>query len=206
MTQEIPNTNPETPPTGDQPKAFTQEQLNAIIAERVKRAEAGVLKDLGVENAEQGKALISSAKSVEEANKTELEKATTAQAQLQARIAQLEAESAQKDETNRALIRDSALKAAVQEENPVDVDAVMLLVQRGDTSKFLTEEGKADEAVIKAAVDQLKKDKPTLFTVEQRKPDYRGFPSAADMGNPTPDADAAAEARKRLALSVNNRG
>ncbi|MBI5954367.1 MAG: hypothetical protein HY865_22145 [Chloroflexi bacterium] len=71
----------ETPPEGDKPKGktFTQEELDALFAQRATQARnsalADLFKELGVESADALKAVIKSAKDADDAQKSELQKA-----------------------------------------------------------------------------------------------------------------------------------
>jgi len=71
----------ETPPEGDKPKGktFTQEELDALFAQRATQARNSAMtelfKELGVENADSLKAVITKAKEADDAQKSELQKA-----------------------------------------------------------------------------------------------------------------------------------
>ena len=75
--------NPEPKEPVDEPK-FTQEQVNAITAAEKRKNIAGVYKGLGFESEEDAKAFIEKYREQEENNKSELEKANSTIAKLEA--------------------------------------------------------------------------------------------------------------------------
>jgi hypothetical protein len=79
--------------TGDAGKAYTQDQLDQMFAERAKRAEdkarADLLKDLGVETPEAAKDLLKKQKEADDAQKSELQKAADQAAKAQKDLAEL---------------------------------------------------------------------------------------------------------------------
>lgn len=79
---------------GKKGKTLTQEAVNALIKERVERAEASatnkLLQDLGIGSVDDLKSLVTNARKTQDANKTELEKAQEKLAQTQSDLADRE--------------------------------------------------------------------------------------------------------------------
>lgn len=107
------DTNPPNPPgpgAGEEKKAFTQAELDALFAQRGKQGasqrEKELLEALGVATLEEAKAQLATAKQVEEAQKTELQKAQDAAAKEKAR--------ADKAEEDRKVAEAKALETALR--------------------------------------------------------------------------------------------
>lgn len=95
-------------------KTFTQEQLDAIVADRAKRAEESALKkhyeSLGVKDESELAALVKAQRDADAKNKTELQKATDDAAKAKAEVDKVKAEADLKlSEANKRLL-DSEIK------------------------------------------------------------------------------------------------
>ena len=145
---------------------FTQSQLNAIIADRLKNTKNNVesefLKTLGVEDLEAAAAMIKQANAAKEAEMSEVEKL---QAELEkARQAQDAAEAlanktlAEMDET---LLQSAIFAKSGEFNDPVDV---WLHVDRSKIEK--SEDGQYTG--IEDAIDALKESKPYLLKDENK--------------------------------------
>lgn len=145
-----------TPPTGgapaqggagtpnpEAPKTFTQEDLDRIIAERLRRATPADYEDLKAKAAEYDKA--------KEAEKTELEKAQAARERAEAKANEAEARA------NATLVK-AAIMTEASAQGAVDPEVVIALLA-GDAT--ITVEGDAVKGA-KEAVKALLKDKPYL--------------------------------------------
>lgn len=109
-------TPPPTPPPGgadDPVRTFKQSELDHLFAERARQAQGkavtDLLKDLGVEKADDLKAFIQKAKDAENASKTELQKL---QDQLAAKDKEISTAKTERD-TALATATDRLMKAAV---------------------------------------------------------------------------------------------
>ncbi len=130
-------------PNPEAPRTFTQEDVDRIIAERLRRATPPDYDDLKAKAAEYDKA--------KEAEKTELEKAQAARERAEAKAKEAEARA------NATLIR-AAIMTEAAAQGAVDPDVVIALLA-GDAS--ITVEGDAVKGA-KEAVKALLKDKPYL--------------------------------------------
>ena len=91
-------------------KTFTQEDVNALISRESKKAIEKVLKDMGVENAENAKEGLTKLKEIQDGQKTEVEK-------LQAKITEFETgDSTAKTELETANNKLAMLEAGI----PID--------------------------------------------------------------------------------------
>ncbi|MBK8467737.1 MAG: hypothetical protein IPL32_18135 [Chloracidobacterium sp.] len=163
-------------------KTFTQEELDALFAQRAKQAGNSALtdlfKELGVENADSLKAVITKAKEADDANKTELQKALdkvtatekafadqkiahdTAIAELSKRILDSEIKIAAGNEVKDKdgnVLRPRAL--------PDALDVVLLGISR---SEIVQKENAYSG--IEEALAVLFKSKPFLFEAETEPP------------------------------------
>jgi hypothetical protein len=183
--------NDNNPPEGDNKpkgKTFTQEELDAMFTQRATQAKTSALselfKEVGVDNADALRAIITKAKEADDAQKSELQKAqdkaTTAEktiadqksahesamAELEKRILDTEikiaAGSEVKDKDGKVL-RPRALADAL--------DVIQISIARKDIVK-------KDEAYtgIEEALDALFKAKPFLFEAEQAQ-NFKGSPT-----------------------------
>lgn len=181
------------------PKTFTQEQLNAILKERLDKAESAatkrILEALGVDSLDAVKTAVTSAKTAEEANQTELQKlqkkidaVTLAHTQAQARIDAFE----QKEKIG---IRNAAISKKLVEANATNAEDLLILlsVKNADlVDAALTAEGKADEKAIEALVAKAQAEYSGSFA--SKAP---GSPSNARGKAPTND-----EAKQRGAFAT----
>jgi guanyl-specific ribonuclease Sa len=130
------------------PVTFTQDQLDAILKDRLERAttktKADLLAELGIEDAATAKKTLAEAQAAREAQMSELEKA-------QAQIADLEAQSAQakieaeaiKAQADEALLRAAIISQAGNFNDPADawsfVDRTKIEAQKDGTYKGIDE-------------------------------------------------------------------
>lgn len=173
---------PETPDAtaADAGQSFTQAQLDAIIAERLKRAKESntqeLLQTLGVEDLDTATKAIKEAAAAKQAQMSELEKAQAEVAAANEKAAKVEAEAkAIKATAEEALLRAAVMSAATMFNDASDawlhIDRSRIEVQADGTYKGIDE---AIKAVIEA--------KPYLARQGQQP----------NLGTPTP-------ARKRIA-------
>lgn len=184
-------------PDGDKPKGktFTQEELDALFAQRATQAKTSALSDLfkeiGVENADTLKALITKAKEADDAQKSELQKAQDKAALAEKTLAeQKTAQDAALAELEKRILNTEIKITAGSEITDKDgkvirpraradaLDAILLIVERRDIVK-------KDEAYtgIEEALDALFKAKPFLFEAEQAQP-FKGSPADTKLRKP----------------------
>ena len=162
------NSNPgQTPPTtppdpnADPVRQFKQSELDHLFAERARQAQGkalgDLLKDLGVEKADDLKAIIARAREHENANKTALEKAQADSADWQKKFAAIQAERDQaiaqfKESTRRSAVLAEATKQNFRDDALDDVWRVL------DPSKLSEKDGAL--AGVEDAVKAIAKAKP----------------------------------------------
>lgn len=155
MTQPDQNQQPApvTPPVTEQ--KFTQEQVNAILAEEKRKTLAKF------EGFDDIKAKAAKFEEIEAQNATELEKATKKAAD--------EARAEMSTLTNKQLVRAEvkAAAAALGFHNPA-IAATQLADKFGNVK--VSDSGDVDEAAVKALVEQLAKDEPYLVKTDSGRP------------------------------------
>lgn len=153
MTQPDPTQQPA--PSPSEPKTFTQDQVNTILAEEKRKVLAKF------DGFDELKAKAARFDEIEAQNATELEKAVKKAAD--------EARADMTDTTNKRLVRAEvkAAAAALGFHNPA-IAATQL------SDKFagvkVSDTGDVDEAAVKALVEQLAKDEPYLVKTDIGRP------------------------------------
>lgn len=167
-------------PGEPQGKVYTQEQLDAMFAERAKQAKGSALNDLfkeiGVENAEALKTIITKAKELDDAQKTELQKlqdkATTAEKAIADQKATYEAtiESLNKRVLDTEIkiaagseIKDKDGKVTRPKFRADALDVVLLRIARKEIA-----EKDGNYTGIEEALGLLAKEKPFLLEAESQ--------------------------------------
>lgn len=185
-------------PDGDnkpKSKTFTQEELDAMFAQRATQAKTSALselfKELGVENANSLKAVIKAAKDADDAQKTQLQKAQDKAATAEKALAdQKTAQDAALAELEKRILNTEIKVTAGSEVTDKDgkvtrpraradaLDVVLLSIERKDIVK-------KDEAYtgIEEALDALYKAKPFLFEAEQAQT-FKGSPTDTKSRKP----------------------
>lgn len=130
------------------PITFTQEQLDAIVKERLVRAtaktETDLLAELGIEDAATAKKTLAEAEAVKVAQMSELEKAQAETAEAQAQAAQATTEAAAiKAQADEALLKAAIVSQAGDFNDPMDawsfIDKSKIEVQEDGTYKGIDE-------------------------------------------------------------------
>lgn len=132
-------------------KAYSQDELNRMFAERSSQAERSLLKKLGFEDFEKAEAILRKARERDESEKSELQKAQERAAQLEK-----ERESWQGRQKETAAQYDVALKAAKL--GIVDPDAAWKLLDKSALQYDADDNPSNTEQLLQA----LLKDKPYL--------------------------------------------
>lgn len=176
----------------EEEKKRKQEELDKQFADRAKRAaeaeRAKLLKELGVTDPEQAKALLKTAREVEEKTKSETEKSEARAKAAEAAKEKAEAESKAKlDEANKKLLDSeiwtNAMTAVTDKDGKITRAAfrkeakqeVLLLIDRAKI-----EEKDGEYAGVDKALSELAKAKPYLLT---EKPESRkGTPPEGGAG------------------------
>lgn len=134
---------------------FTQDALNAMMADRAQQAKRSILKDIGIEDVDTLKAMVSEYKEIEakrvaaeDAQKTELQKMQE----------QLEATRRIADEREAAIAKLKVETAITRLAPTKDVpnDRIEALLKLMDLSKLLADNGVTDETIGKALDETLK--------------------------------------------------
>jgi hypothetical protein len=152
VTQPDPN---QPAPPATETKSFTQEQVNAILAEEKRKTLAKF------EGFDDLKSKAARFDEIEAQNATELEKATKKAAD--------EARADMTAKTNIRLIGAEAKAAAAAMGFNDPADAVIQLRDKFSGIK-VTDDGDVDEASVKALIEQLAKDKPYLIKADNGRP------------------------------------
>lgn len=146
-------------PPAPAPKTFTQEEVSAMLTrekDQGKRAaEEAIAKQLGV-SIEDAKKLIADAKKREDAEKSEAQKAREAADAEKAEAERNKSEAARERHATRV---ERALLRAL----PKDLDDDKLDARVSKLTRLIDVEVGADDAAIKAAVEELRKEWPELF-------------------------------------------
>jgi hypothetical protein len=166
--------------------AYTQDQLNALFAERASRAStsavAELLKQAGVEKPEDLIALAKEGRTLKQGQMSELEKANAAIADLTARAQKAESERvATLAQVTERLMKASVMAAAAATVRDDAVNDVWLLIDR---SKITEKDG--EFVGIKEAVEALTKAKPYLLKDGTSKPS--GTPKPGTKKTPGTDS------------------
>jgi uncharacterized protein YfeS len=155
---------------GDDKPTITQKQLNEILSGRVGKAKEKAISDLvnslGLENPDQLKSLVQAAKDNEEKSKTDLEKA-----QSEANTHKSKAETLSRDFDQYKLTTE--IQFALIDEG--------LTASEARITAKLVEVDELDGEKIKAAIGELKKVMPQIFTGKE-KPNVQG----GNPGTPPP--------------------
>ncbi len=169
-TESIDQTKPEddnSNGTGKGQVQFTQEQLDAIIRDRLERATTKTTSDLmaqlGIEDIDQAKETLEQAAKLKTEQMTELEKAQAETAKAVEQMTQVNAQMEKmKVETNEALLKAVIVAKAISFNDPLDA---WLFIDR---SKIETDENGAYTGIDEALVE-LSESKPYLVSVENSK-------------------------------------
>lgn len=130
------------------PATFTQEQLDAILADRLERAKtktkADLLGELGIEDVATAKKTLTDAQAAHEAQMSELEKAQAQIVEVQAQAAQATTEAeAIKAQAAEALLKAAIISQAGNFNDPNDawsfIDRSKIEVQEDDSYKGIDE-------------------------------------------------------------------
>lgn len=158
-----------------QKRAFTQAELDAMFADRAKRAgeaaTAEMLGKLGVKSLEEAQAVFKKVQEAEEATKTELQKLQDAVAKANEKVDQANADKAKALEqaTERLMKAEVLAQAQAQGFRPEALTDVWLVVDR---SKIAEKDG--NFTGVKEAVEAVAKSKP--FWLAGGGPTGRGTP------------------------------
>lgn len=166
---------------------ISQKQLNEILTARVGKARdkavADLLKDLGVESAEALKTVLAQVKNAEEQNATEIEKQRKKAEEAEGKF------SSTASELKEFKLK-TAIKDALVEEGLKPSEAVLITK--------LVEVEEDDPEKIKAAIAELKKTMPQVFTSANTPPVNGGNPGTPPPGGGGNGNDPAAVAKVRL--------
>ncbi len=180
---------PKPKPGESPPKTFTQDELNAAINSRLTgardKAKEDLLKEMGITDPAEAKALIAAAKEAEEKNQSELDK---------------ERKKAEKNESDAKSAMDELaahkLTSAIVEQL---VDHGGLTLAAAKRVRSMVTETKNDDEAIKASIDALKTDMPQLFTPAQGTGEPpNSNPGGAPPGGGGKPNDPQAQARRTL--------
>lgn len=139
------------------------------LPERLKRAQEKarqeererLFKELGIEDPEGDKELLTAARKRKQDEMSEADKAKTELAKEQATRARLEAELAEERATRRLERRDNALRDALRNAQARNVDktfAVLASLKKADVDAVLADDGTVDSKKVAALVEAAKKD------------------------------------------------
>lgn len=198
---------PATPPA---PRTFSQDEVTAIATRESQAAERSaqqkLLQELGVDSSDALKALVAAQRQADEAGKTELQRQQEAAANAR-READAEKVSAAAERFEARVERAFASVGAVSDGTP-EGDAKLARIRR-----MITVDPTADYAAVRADVDAIRTDFPTLFggtTADGAPPappsDPKGKPPATPPGSKTAMERGAERAKARFTGSSDAAG
>ena len=186
MADEAPKTEMVDTPKTENEVVISQSKLDALIdkgfSKGANRAKSELAESLGVDSIEQAQELINAKRETDEANKSDLDKAAELIQTLNSTIDGLES-------NNKMMVADMAVQKVVTENGIKDADYFKhLLAQASATEDF-------DQS---AFIDQLKGDKPYLFSggeTQPKKVDATSNRASLDVGERVKGAKTMAELR-----------
>jgi len=210
MTEEVVIQAPApTPNAGGNSGTFTQEQLNQIVSDRAKRAEEAAVKKLleglGVQSADEIKAILDAKKLADEASKTELQKQADRATAAEAESAKLKQEHSAQIAVFGKRLLDAEIKQAasrpVEKDGKVSrpafrveaLDDILVLLDRTGIDE---KDGKYEG--IEKALETLAKQKPYLLADGKAANQLKGTPNPGEIKPPA--ASQAPAARPRVSL------
>ncbi len=162
-------------------KKYSDKELNDISFKNSKKAEAKLLKDLGIDDVEEAKSILAKARAEKEANKSQDEKTMElTQARDEARI-----------EAVNAKIENALLRKGVSETR---IERAVRLI---DKSNILDKDGKVDISKLNSEVEDTIKDFPELVTKNEEE--KKVFKIGGD-GKEDEKTDEISEMRKIMGL------
>ena len=162
-------------------KKYSDKELNDISLKNSKKAEAKLLKDLGIDDVEKAKEILAKARAEEEANKSQDEKTMElTQARDEARI-----------EAVNAKIENALLRKGVSETR---IERAVRLI---DKSNILDKDGKVDISKLNSEVEDTIKDFPEL--IAKNEEEKKVFKIGGD-GKEDTKPDEMSEMRKIMGL------
>ena len=184
MADEAPKTEMVDTPKTENEVVISQSKLDALIdkgfSKGANRAKSELAESLGVDSIEQAQELINAKRETDEANKSDLDKAAELINTLNSTIKGLEA-------NNNEIKADMAVQKVVSENGIKDADYFKhLLAQASATDDF-------DQSTF---IDQLKGDKPYLFSggeTQPKKVDATSNRASLDVGERVKSAKTMAE-------------
>ena len=184
MADEAPKTEMVDTPKTENEVVISQSKLDALIdkgfSKGANRAKSELAESLGVDSIEQAQELINAKRETDEANKSDLDKAAELIQALNSTIDGLES-------NNKMMVADMAVQKVVTENGIKDADYFKhLLAQASATEDF-------DQS---AFIDQLKGDKPYLFSggeTQPKKVDATSNRASLDVGERVKSAKTMAE-------------
>jgi len=184
MADEAPKTEMVDTPKTENEVVISQSKLDALIdkgfSKGANRAKSELAESLGVDSIEQAQELINAKRETDEANKSDLDKAAELINTLNSTIKGLEA-------NNNEIKADMAVQKVVSENGIKDADYFKhLLAQASATDDF-------DQSTF---IDQLKGDKPYLFSggeVQPKRVDATSNRASLDVGERVKSAKTMAE-------------
>lgn len=163
-------------------KKYSDKELNDISLKNSKKAEAKLLKELGIDDVEKAKSILAKAREEEEANKSQDEKTKElTQARDKAVL-----------EAMNSKIENALLKKGVSENR---IERAVRLI---DKKNIINESGEVDSSKLTSEVDDVIKDFPEL--VAKTEEDKKGFQVGGDGKEDKKDDDVT-QMRKIMGLS-----
>ena len=184
MADEAPKTEMVETPKTENEVVISQSKLDKLIdkgfSKGANRAKTELAEQLGVDSIEQARELINAKRENDEANKSDLDKAAELIQALNSTIDGLES-------NNKMMVADMAVQKVVTENGIKDADYFKhLLAQASATDDF-------DQSTF---IDQLKGDKPYLFSggeTQPKKVDATSNRASLDVGERVKSAKTMAE-------------
>lgn len=197
-----PDTQPEK--TGAAAK-FTQEDVDRILADRLKRAEDAVskriLKDLGVDSLETATSALKAHQEAEDAKKSAADKAEAKVAAVEKKLADALAQINTYAENEKIRTRNTAIQSALTTAKAHDVEDLLIIIENKyptEIAAVMGEDGTVDKKAIEKLMTAVKAGHGKYFT-----PQSPGSPS--NRNGASPNNEAALEVARRAQFDIARR-
>ena len=164
---------PETQPaqSGDAgAKSFTQQDIDRILAERLKRAEESMMKkiiaDLGVDSLDSVKSVITAQKEADEARKSDVQKAADRAAALEKQLREKEAALNALMTARKVDRRNAALANALRDAKAQNTDDLLVILNgkyAEELDALTDDDGNVDDKAVKAMIEKARKNHSVFF-------------------------------------------
>lgn len=150
---------------------FTQEDVDRILADRLKRAEESVskrlLETLGVDSLDTAKSALKAHQDAEESKKSAVDKAEARAKKLEEQLAEALGQIKSFGDKERVRTRNTAIQSALTEAKAHDVDDLLIIIENkyaAEVAAVMGEDGMVDKKAIEKLVTAAKASHSKFFT------------------------------------------